>query len=168
MKPPDSTDGNTAQPQRPVVVGVGNLLMGDEGIGVRLAQLLQGYESLPADVYELGTGVSGLMSILPNRGLALILDCVYMGEPPGSLVWFTAEQVRDRKEQLRWSLHHGSILESLELIQRLGCAPRRLLIGGIQPLSVKPGLGLSPLLEGKLEEYARLVVKRLVREEEGR
>ncbi|RKX33442.1 MAG: hypothetical protein DRP22_00200 [Verrucomicrobia bacterium] len=168
MTPADKTGEDTGKPGRPVVVGVGNLLMGDEGVGVRLAQLLQGYESLPADVYELGTGVSGLMSILPNRRLALILDCAYMGEPPGSLVWFTPKQVRDRKEQLRWSLHHGSILESLELIQRLGCAPRRLLIGGIQPLNVKPGLGLSPLLERKLEEYARLVVEKLASEEGSR
>lgn len=151
--------------ERPAIIGVGNILMGDEGVGVRIAQLLQEkFKGLPADVYDVGTGISGIFNILQNRSLALILDCAYMDEPPGQLRWFTPSEIQDRKPDFRWSLHHGSLLESLELAARLGCAPQRMLIAGIQPHTVKPGTRLSPQLEAELENYAREVSRKLEQE----
>jgi hydrogenase maturation protease len=86
--------------KKPVVVlGLGNPLMGDEGIGVylieRLADSAADYPSV--DVLDAGTGGLSVLHCIEGRRKAIFIDCAFMDETPGTIRRFTPEEVRSRK-----------------------------------------------------------------------
>lgn len=146
-----------------VVIGLGNPLMSDEGIGLHLvrALLAQAWRFSTVDFYELGTGGMAVLHLLAGRRKAVLLDCAQMGEPPGTLRRFTPEQVSSVKALARFSLHEGDLLAILELSGRLGECPASVVIYGVQPAHVAPGDTLSSALAGRVGEYARSIAAEL-------
>jgi len=138
-----------------VVLGLGNPLMADEGIGIYLVERLQ--ES--ADAYpsvefvDAGTGGLSILHQIEGREKAVLIDCAFMDEPPGTLRRFTPDEVHSTKGLAHQSLHEADLLRILELARRLGQAPGEIVIVGIQPERVAPGPGLSPVLVERIDEY---------------
>lgn len=150
-------------PPATVLIGLGNPLMSDEGIGVRLIAEIEAKQHIPAGVetLDLGTAGMGVLHAITGRRKAVLVDCALMGEPPGTMRRFTPEEVITRKVQTRLSLHEGDLLHTLELARRLGDCPKEIIIFGIEPDSLQPGLELSPTLELRLEEYLGLLLREL-------
>lgn len=144
-----------------VVVGIGNLLLTDEGVGVRVIQALQvRAEEFPeVEFLDLGAAGMTLLHALAGRQKAVIADCALMDETPGTIRRFTPREVRSVKRLTGFSLHEGDLLQVLELACTLGQAPGEVVVFGIQPADVLPGWGLSPTLQAKLEEYVERVVE---------
>ena len=142
-----------------LVVGLGNALMADEGVGLAVVRELaqQAGPDLATDVIELGTGGLDLVHALAGRRKAVIVDCALMDEPAGVLRRFTPESVRSRKAGGGFSPHHGDVLETIALARRLGECPSEVVIFGVQPASVAPGEGLSPALRERLPQYVAAV-----------
>ena len=136
------------------VIGMGNPLMSDEGIGVRLIARLQKTE-LPetVDVLDLGTSGMNVLHELEGREKVIFVDCTMMGEPPGTIRRFTPDDVTTRKTQPRLSVHEGDLLHTISLARRLGTCPSDVVIFGIEPKSIDFGENLSPELTDRLEEY---------------
>jgi len=149
--------------QATVLIGLGNPLMSDEGIGVRLIAEIESRQLIPAGVetLDLGTAGIGVLHAITGRRKAVFVDCALMGEQPGTMRRFTPEEVITRKVQTRLSLHEGDLLHTLELARTLGDCPEEIMIFGIEPDSLQPGLELSPTLESRLDEYLDLLLREL-------
>ncbi len=146
-----------------LVAGLGNLMMSDEGIGPRVVErLMANAGRFPqVDFVEPGSSLIGVVHALAGRRKAILIDCVIMGEPPGTMRRFSPDEVVSVKEMKNLSLHEGDLLSALELSRGLGEYPGEVAIFGIQPESMAPGDRLSKALQERLESYAEMVLREL-------
>ncbi len=143
------------------IFGLGNPLMTDEGIGIHVLETIERRGDLPAGVemIDLGTGGMRLLHQVEGRSKLIFVDCACMGESPGTLRRFRPDEARSKKDGARRSLHEGDLLETLKLAQELGSLTGEVVIFGIEPQEIAPGLELSPALARQLEEYAEQVLR---------
>jgi hydrogenase maturation protease len=148
-----------------VLIGLGNLLMTDEGIGVRILQELVRTKRVPDSVEALDLGPGGLQVLHAFEGKerAILVDCAFMDLEPGTLRKFSPEDVQSVKVRARQSLHEGDLFETLELAKGLGKCPAQVVLFAIQPSVVELGDSLSELLAEKLASYVVAVAEELRR-----
>ena len=146
-----------------VVLGLGNPLMADEGIGVylieRLAELANQYPGV--DFVDAGTAGMSVLHLIEGRRKAVFVDCAFMGEEPGVIRRFTPEDVRSTKVLAQQSLHETDLLRILCLARQFDQAPERVIIFGIQPGLVALGGDLSPALSGRIDGYILEILSEL-------
>ena len=142
-----------------VVIGLGNPLMSDEGIGIHeLRALAARPRDLPGvDLVDAGTSGMSVLHAMANRQKAILVDCAFMGEAPGRVRRFTPDKVSSRKTLAGLSLHEGDLWQVIELSRKLGEYPGEVVIFGIEPERVCPGEDLSEVLRERLPEYAERV-----------
>lgn len=148
-----------------LIICLGNPLMRDEGIGIRLASelLVHLADNPDVEVLDLGTGGLSVMHAIAGRKKIIFVDCAIMGQSPGLMHSFTPEQVRSNKVRMRYSLHEGDLLNTLELSRRLGQCPDDILIFGIEPKEIAHGEGLTSELENNIQQYVQAILKELDR-----
>ena len=141
--------------KRTVVLGLGNPLMADEGIGVYLIErLARSAEQWPeVDFVDAGTGGMSVLHLIEGRAQAIVIDCAFMGQPPGTLRRFTPEEVRSAKVLAHQSLHEADLLRIISLAEQLGQCPEQVVLFGIEPEVVEPRQGISAVLLGQTEHY---------------
>ncbi len=152
--------------EKPVVVlGLGNPLMADEGIGVYLVErFLESADKYSAvDFVDAGTGGLSILYRIEDHRKAIVIDCAFMDEPPGTIRRFTPEEVQSVKVLAHQSLHEADLMQILALARQLGQAPDEVVIFGIQPERVEPGLGLSRTLMERIDEYISMILRELER-----
>jgi hydrogenase maturation protease len=162
-----------------LVLGVGNILMRDEGIGVRAVELLAERYEFPPEVELLDGGTLGL-NLLPyveDADRLLVIDAVKMGGEPGTVVRLEGEEV-PASLSVKISPHEMGLADLLAAAQLRGRCPRELVLVGVEPGVIDTGLELSPpvaaqvasLAEAALSQLSRWGVEwtmRLVPEKEG-
>jgi hydrogenase maturation protease len=142
-----------------LVLGIGNLLMTDDGVGVRAIQLLTERYRFPEQVTLVEGGTLGL-DLLPQVQDAqrlLIVDAVETGAAPGALVRYDGSAI-PRTPESKLSPHQVGLKDLLTLASALGSAPDEIVLWGVQPETVTVGMELSPQVEAQL---APLVAKLL-------
>jgi hydrogenase maturation protease len=142
--------------QTPIVVlGLGNPLMADEGIGVYLIERLRerGSRYLGVDFIDAGTGGMSVLHWIEGRHKAVFIDCACMDLEPGAIRRFTPDEVRSAKVLAHQSLHEADLLHILALAEQLDQGPKEVVIFGIEPETVEPRQGLSDILVEKVEQY---------------
>jgi hydrogenase maturation protease len=142
-----------------LVIGVGNPLRGDDGVGVRVAEVLAG-KDLPRDVEVVDGGTQGLgiVSLMEGRRRVVLVDATDMGRAPGSFVRFTLEKVRLLGEAEHLSIHDAGLRDSLLLAQALGTLPEEVIIFGVQPARIEWEYGLSPEVEAELPALVEAIL----------
>jgi hydrogenase maturation protease len=145
-----------------LILCLGNPLLGDEGIGVRVAEELKGLE-LPdgVSVVEGGTAGLRLISLMEGYQRVIIVDAADMGRPPGHVVRFTPSEVRFKTVEAPLSLHQIGLVEALALADALEVTPGELVIIGVQPGRVEMSGELSPEVEGAIPQIIRIVLDEL-------
>ncbi len=130
--------------KRVVILGVGNELYGDDGVGVVVARELVRQGDLPAgvEVIEGHTGGLNLLFDLEGAQYAIIIDAVDMQRSPGEVLVFTPQEAQFIAPGKIASLHHIGLEQVLEL-GKLMELPPQLHIVGIQPQRLEGGVGLS-------------------------
>ncbi len=146
-----------------VVLGLGNPLMADEGIGIYLVErLMESASQYPAvDFVDAGTGGLSILYHIEGHSKAIVIDCAFMDEPPGTIRRFTPEEVRSTKVLAQQSLHEADLMRIIAMARELGQAPDQIVIFGIQPERVEPGLGLSRTLTERIDEYVSMILHEL-------
>jgi len=135
------------------LIGLGNILMRDEGIGVHAVKAVQERFLVPPELEIVDGGTAGLnlLPFLEGRDRVLFVDAVDFGQEPG----FMGELANDAIPALfgkdKASLHHVCLAEVLALARLLEILPQEICLIGIQPQSMEPGLELTALLQEKLE-----------------
>jgi hydrogenase maturation protease len=147
-------------PPRIVVIGVGNLLLKDEGIGIHVIQALQEME-LPADIRLIDGGTSLELWAYTRIGDKLIIiDAAKAGGEPGAVYRFKPEDITAEKGILN-SAHELGVIEALNLMTFAGNKPGDAVIIGIEPAEISPGLELSAVLRQKMPEIINVVLKEI-------
>ena len=146
-----------------VVLGLGNPLMADEGIGVVLLERLgRRSDRYPGvEFVDAGTGGMSVLHWIEGRRKAVIVDCAFMGCEPGVIRRFTPDEVRSAKTLAHQSLHEADLLRILALAEQLDQCPDEVVIFGIEPEAVEPRQGLSSVLQENAEHYLREIGREL-------
>ncbi len=142
-----------------IVLGLGNPLMSDEGIGIflvnRLAELSEQFPE--ADFVDAGTGGITLLHLFEGRDRAIIIDCAYMDEVPGRIRRFTPDQVKSVKQLAHQSLHEQDIMKIITMSKLMEQCPKEIVLFGIQPKSITLGQILSKELEENIDSYIQVI-----------
>ncbi len=146
--------------KKSAVIGIGNTLMSDDGVGVKVLELL---EDLPdhVGVVELATGGMTLLHHLEGLEEAVLVDAVDFGGRPGEIRLFKPDEV-DTVKTVGYSLHDLDMIKVLELARRMDTLPGRVVIAAIQPVSLQMGEGLSREVKKALPELARRIIETVV------
>lgn len=145
-----------------IVLGVGNTLMQDDGIGVHAVRQLQRDYVLPAPVRVIDGGVAGwrLLEQIDGAEHLLVVDAVQGDQPSGSLYRLAPEELSIRRAASA-SAHTVDLADVLALAAQLGRLPRTTILG-IQPEETgTAGMGLTPALEAALPRLLQRVVEEL-------
>jgi hydrogenase maturation protease len=151
--------------RRPVVVlGLGNPLMGDEGVGVVLVQeFIQVAADYPSvDFVDAGTSGLSILHQMDGRAKAILVDCALMGEAPGTIRRFTLDQVASVKPLSNLSIHEGDVVKIVQMARTLGQCPREVVFFGIEPQGIAPGSMFSGPMRQGWPEYKRQISAELM------
>ncbi|HJX12127.1 MAG TPA: HyaD/HybD family hydrogenase maturation endopeptidase [Dehalococcoidales bacterium] len=147
-------------PPRVVVVGVGNLLLRDEGIGIHAVRALQELD-LPPDVKIIDGGTSPDLIAYTRVGDKLIIvDAARAGGEPGAIYRFRPGDLAGEKGSLA-SAHELGVEHNLKLMSLTGNEPRETVIIGIEPKEIDWGTELSPELRRKVPEIVKVVLREI-------
>lgn len=141
-----------------MVLGVGNELLSDEGLGIHfLKALIQ--EDLPDNVELLEGGTAGmeLIGLIQDTDFLIVIDALNANTNPGELFRFKPQDLKIFPDMFKVSFHQVGILEVLTTASILGKAPETL-IYGVQPKNLEWGMELSPEVKAslpRLQEYIR-------------
>lgn len=146
---------------RIIVLGVGNILLSDEGIGVRAVEKLQRDYDLPPEVVIIDGGTTG-MEMLEDLSNAdhIIIDAVRSGKAPASIIRLADEQV-PVFFKTKLSPHQIGLSDVLATLAFIGEQPGGVTVIGVEPVSLETGMALSPQVEARLPELMELVVTEL-------
>jgi len=145
-------------PSRVVVLGVGNLVMSDEGLGVHCAQRLQAAALPPGvSVIDGGTSTHELLGELENLDLLVIVDAVATSDAPGSVVRIEADQIPSAFSN-NLSPHQHGINDLLAALRLLGRSPARAVLLGVTPARIELGLDLSPEIAAMMPVLVERVI----------
>jgi hydrogenase maturation protease len=141
-----------------VVLGVGNLLLGDEGVGVHLIQKLR--EMQLGEGVELVDGGTSLLDFIPQRkdvSKLIIVDAIKLGGKPGTTYKICVDSSLLKGAKGMISLHQLGVVETLAIAQKMGKLPHTIIIG-IEPKEIGYGLELSPEVERETEKMVNLIL----------
>jgi len=150
---------HTKSPERIVIIGVGNLLLKDEGVGVQVIHVLKEKNNFPENVelVDAGTAALDVLQMLGEVDQLIVIDAVKGGCAPGTIYKFKPGDIRSTNRATT-SLHQLGFIEALSIVEKLGKAPKNVTIIGIEPGEIDIGLELSPEIAAKVPKIIQLVM----------
>jgi hydrogenase maturation protease len=147
-----------------LVLGIGNILLGDEGIGVWVIESLRRCYQFPASTMVLEGGTLGLdlLPRLQNVSRLLVVDAVKLGGQAGEIVRLEGDEV-PRAIDVKVSPHQIGLQELLATARLMGCEPPKVVLWGMEPERVEPGADFSPKVARALPLLQTSVLKELKR-----
>ena len=142
-----------------IIMGVGNILFTDEGVGVRVVETLNEQYDFPANVKIVDGGVLGmnLLGTISEADYLIVVDAVRNGQAPGTLYRLKDEDI-PKRILAKNSLHQVDLLEALTFCQALDKHPETVIIG-IEPEDIKTvGLDLTYTVMKKMPAMVELVM----------
>ena len=141
-----------------LVLGVGNILMADDGVGVHVVERLKKHD-IPRHVEIVDGGTMGfcLWSCLARREKVIIVDAVDMDAPPGSVCRFDPEAHDTFNVASAMSIHQLGIPHLIKIMGCVGNEPPQLVIVAVQPQVIAPGMSLSPEVEESVDAAVSMV-----------
>jgi hydrogenase maturation protease len=152
----------TCESRRTAVVGLGNPLMADDGLGLAALERLQRDWELPEGVSLTDGGTWGMMllPLIEEADDLLLLDAVRAGRPPGTLTELERGEL-PRYFAHKISPHQIDLREVLALAELRGRLPERLTVIGVEPERVEMSSMLSPVVDARVGEVVQAAVDRL-------
>jgi len=175
---------NTGRSKRILVLGLGNILLRDEGVGARVAQLLRmeprvkhdpaincgaKYFSADVEIIDGGTAALDFLLFAQSAEKLIVIDALRAGGEPGTIyrAKFRAAE-RDKladilagQESSKISLHQVGLIDALAIAEKLNCLPEEVVIIGVEPAEVDYGLELTDEVERKIPEIVDTVLKEI-------
>ncbi len=146
------------------VLGIGNILLRDEGFGVRAVETLLDRYRFPAAVQVLDGGTLGmdLLRFLTGTKRLVVVDAIAGGGPPGTFYRFAGDEVKAYFRE-KVSLHELGIKDVLAVLEATDRAIGEVVVLGVQPESLDVGLELTPVVAAALPDTVAAVLEELAR-----
>jgi hydrogenase maturation protease len=145
-----------------LVIGVGNRILSDEGVGVHVIERLWAAYKIPEEVLILDGGTLGLDLLYYLKGVEnlLLVDAVELRKEPGALVRMVNEEV-PAFLSMKMSPHQVGIPDMLAVAKLKDLYPRNVILLGVQPESLELGMDLSATIEARMPVLINEVLKQL-------
>jgi len=142
------------------IYGIGNILMGDDGIGPAVVNYLATNRLLPDDitVEDLGTPSLDLPNYLSGYDLVIFVDAVADDAPPGTIRLYSREEIVATPPGIRISPHEPTINDALIVLDFAGGAPKDVVLVGVVPKTLDGGMTLSPAVAAAVPRAAEAVL----------
>jgi hydrogenase maturation protease len=139
------------------VIGLGNILRGDDGIGPQAVQILQDrYRSEFSEISDAGSDPFSILEKLVENKPVLVIDCARMGLAPGSIKRFVPGEAEFDTAADGLSLHGFNLAEVWQMAKAMG-TDADLIIVGVQPDKVEFNTGLSRAVQDRLPTIVKMV-----------
>jgi hydrogenase maturation protease len=147
-----------------LVLGLGNILLSDEGVGVRIVEALDAAHALPDEVEVLDGGTSGLdlLDMVAERDCLIVADAVNANGPAGSVIRLEDDDIRMLFET-RFSPHQLGLSDLLAALRLIDKAPRRVVVIGVVPQDTGLGMELSPAAADGRDAAVSMIIDELSR-----
>ena len=147
---------------RVTILGLGNILMSDEGVGVHIVKEFEKRYEVPSYVEIVDGGAAGLdlIPFIEGRDKVVMVDAVNFDREPGHIDVLENDQIPVRLTQ-KASMHHLGLMDVLTIVNLSGNLPKELCIIGIQPASLELGLDMTPAIWDKREALIERLVRKL-------
>lgn len=144
------------------IYGIGNILMGDDGVGPAVVRHLASL-SLPPDVIleDLGTPSLDLPAYLIGFDTVIFVDAVALDAAPGTIRVFSRNEIMAVPTGIRVSPHEPSINDALIVLDFAGRAPREVVLVGVVPETLDGGMALSEAVASAVPRAAEIAVAHL-------
>ncbi len=145
------------------LLGLGSILMRDDGVGVQAVKAVQERFHVPPelDIVDGGTAGLDLLPFIEGRNRVLFVDAVDFGKQPGFIGELVNDDIPAFFSKDKSSLHHIGLADVLAMALLLNIVPEEISLIGIQPQSIELGLELTELLQEKLEVLVSHIVDKL-------
>ncbi|MBN1254134.1 MAG: HyaD/HybD family hydrogenase maturation endopeptidase [Deltaproteobacteria bacterium] len=143
-----------------VIIGIGNLILQDEGVGVHAVRALEGRELPPGvEVIDGGTYLMDLLSVIQEAERIIVIDALRGGEKPGTIYRLSPDDLMGETER-PLSLHQVGLLEVLGMARQLGGSPQAVIIG-VEPKEISWGMELTPEVQARLPRVIDAIFEEL-------
>ena len=146
------------------IYGIGNILLGDDGVGPAVARYLSLNTSLGPDVTieDLGTPSLDLPNYMTEYDLIIFVDAVAAADAtPGTVRLYSREEIVAAPTGIHISPHEPTINDALIVLDFAGTAPKDVLLVGVVPQTLEGGMTLSPSVAGAVPRAAGTVLAEL-------
>jgi len=149
-------------PSPTIVIGLGNPLMGDDGLGIAALERLRERWDVPAEVELVDGGTWGmnLLPVIESAGRVLLIDAITVGAQPGTEVVIPRARL-PRYLATKISPHEVDLRDVLALAELRGTLPDQTIAVGLEPARVELASELSDVVEGRLDDLVSAVVREL-------
>lgn len=140
------------------VVGIGNLVMHDDGLGPHLIQMLEGMGDVPdgVELIDGGTHSYDLVEFFADADAVIIVDALKFEQEPGTIYRAPFKELRGDPINEAKSVHELNFIDAINMVNMLGHDPE-VIVFGMEPKTIDVSMDLSPELEAKLPRLAELV-----------
>ncbi|OGD54079.1 hypothetical protein A3K80_00470 [Candidatus Bathyarchaeota archaeon RBG_13_38_9] len=153
----------THKNSKPIVIGVGNVLLSDEGVGIHIVRQLKKRDiSKLVEIHEIGTSSFELLNVIEGNSLVIIVDAVRMDDKPGTVKNIDLVIEDDISLLPKFtSLHQLDLISTLKMAKGVIDLPKKIVLIGIEPSSLDAGIELSKLVEAAIPKAISEIMKTL-------
>jgi hydrogenase maturation protease len=147
-----------------VVIGVGNLLMGDDGIGIHVIGELEKRSYPPnIEIYDAMMNAFLVLEYLDKKDVGIIVDAYHGGEAPGKvhIVSLNPNKLDRYTEDFNLSLHDFKFLDALRSAEQAYQLPKKIVLIGVEPDRLEPTMELSPRIRKAVPEIIKRIEEEL-------
>ena len=154
-------ESRKAFPHKITVLGIGNELLSDEGVGVYTIKELEKKGPIPGvEVIEGGTDGFGLINVITDTDYLIVVDSLKGGGEPGTFYKFRVEDAPKCPDIFKTSIHQVGILEVLNLSGLIGKTPETIIFG-VEPKKITRGMNISAVIKKKIPRLMELIYEEI-------
>ena len=146
-----------------LIGGIGNVLLGDDGVGPYVARLLTARYEFDdgVEVADLGTPALDLIDQLTERNAVILIDSINTEADPGTVLLFRKADIMRHRPAVRMDPHSPMLVDALLSAELFGVAPADVLLVGIKAESYEAGCSLSKPVKASLDRAITEVLREL-------
>lgn len=149
--------------QQGVILGVGNILHADDGIGIKILKYLDAQFEFPEGVHLVDGGTVGaqLDTTIVNKEWIIIVDALDVKGEPGEVKILSGDSFINRPASTKMSPHQVGFLDLIQLMRMEGTEPKQIDLVGVIPANTEDGFEITPAVDAAMDEACLKVIELL-------
>ncbi|MGD0268540.1 MAG: hydrogenase maturation protease [Candidatus Sulfotelmatobacter sp.] len=146
-----------------LIGGIGNVLLGDDGVGPYVARLLEArYEFEDGvEIDDLGTPALDLIDRISGKDAVILIDSIDTDVAPGTVVLYRKADIMRQRPAVRMDPHAPALVDAILSAELFGVAPAEILLVGIKAESFETGCSLTAIVNASLDQVIGIVLAEL-------